>query len=44
VKNIAEQAILNLHDKYSTTLKDIEHKRDSESMKLTQFLKELGYE
>jgi type I restriction enzyme M protein len=43
-KDIAEQAIINLQEKYLTTLKDIEEKRNSESKKLSQFLKELGYE
>lgn len=43
-KNFAEQAVINLSDKYSTTLKEIEKKRSSEGAKLTQFLKELGYE
>ena len=43
-KNLAEQTIVNLQEKYLTTLEDIEEKRNSEAKKLAQFLKELGYE
>ncbi|MBU3545459.1 N-6 DNA methylase [Polynucleobacter sp. MWH-Mekk-B1] len=44
VKNIAEKSIINLQSKYSITLKELEESRNHESKKLTQLLKELGYE
>lgn len=43
-KILAEQAINSIQKKYSTTLANIESKRNFESHKLAQFLKELGYE
>jgi type I restriction enzyme M protein len=43
-RNTAEQAIINIQEKYSNTLHDIEQKRNSEAKKLAQFLRELGYE
>lgn len=43
-RNSAEQSIINLHNKYSTTQRDIEDKRKIEAAKLAIFLRELGYE
>ena len=43
-RSAAEKSILNVYQKYSITLKNIEEKRNVESKKLSQFLMELGYE
>lgn len=43
-RDIAEKRLISLYEKYALTLTEIQQKREAQSIKLSGFLEELGYE